>query len=41
VDRQPIAGVDALQQVLKRHPTNTPVLLLVHREGRAIYVTVA
>ena len=41
VDRQPIAGVDALQQALKRHPTNTPVLLLVQREGRAIYVTVA
>src|SRR4029450_869019 len=41
VDRQPIAGVDALQQALKRHPTNTPVLLLVHREGRVLYVTVA
>jgi serine protease Do len=41
VDRQPIAGVEALEQALKRHAPNTPVLLLVHREGRALYVTVA
>src|SRR5262245_30444432 len=41
VDRQPVAGVDALQQALKRHAKDTPVLLLVQREGRAMYVTVA
>jgi serine protease Do len=41
VDRQPVAGVEALEQALKRHAKNTPVLLLVHREGRALYVTVA
>ena len=41
VDRRPVAGVEALQQALKSHPTNTPVLLLVHREGRTLYVSVA
>src|SRR6185436_9872491 len=41
VDRQPVTGVEGLEQALKRHAPNTPVLLLVRREGQAIYVTVA
>ena len=41
VDRQPVTGVEGLEQALKRHASNTPVLLLVRREGQAIYVTVA
>jgi serine protease Do len=41
VDRQPVAGVEALEQALKRHAANAPVLLLVHRDGHTLYVTVA
>jgi S1-C subfamily serine protease len=41
VDRQPVAGVEALEQALKRHPANAPVLLLVHRDGHTLYLTVA
>ena len=41
VDRTPIAGVDALQKALKAHRAGTPLLLLVHREGQSLYLTVA
>jgi serine protease Do len=40
VDHQPVGGVDALQNALKRHPAGRPVLLLVHREGNSLYLTV-
>jgi serine protease Do len=40
VDHQPVAGVEALQQALKRHAAGTPVLMLVRREGRSLYLAV-
>lgn len=40
VDHQPVAGVDALQGALKRHPAGKPVLMLVHREGHSLYLAV-
>ena len=40
VDHQPVAGVDALQGALKRHPAGKPVLILVRREGQSLYLTV-
>ena len=41
VDRKPVADVADLQQALKRHPAGTPLLVLVHREGQSLYLTVA
>lgn len=41
VDRAPVATVDALQKALKAHRTGTPLLVLVHREGQSLYLTVA
>jgi len=40
VDRAPVADVAALQQAVKRHPAGTPLLVLVHREGQSLYLTV-
>ena len=41
VDRKPIASVDVLQRALKEHRTGTPLLMLVHREGQSLYLTVS
>jgi len=41
VDRTPVTTVEALQRALKAHRTGTPLLLLVHREGQSLYLTVA
>jgi serine protease Do len=41
VDQQPVGSVAALRAALDRHPAGKPVLMLVHREGQAIYLTVA
>ena len=41
VDRKPVADVAALQQAVKHHPAGTPLLVLVQREGQALYLTVA
>jgi serine protease Do len=41
VDRKPVASVNALQQALKAHPQGTPLLMLVHREGQSLYLTVS
>ncbi|HET7341941.1 MAG TPA: Do family serine endopeptidase [Methylomirabilota bacterium] len=40
VDHQPVTGVEGLQQALKRHAAGTPVLMLVRREGRSLYLAV-
>jgi serine protease Do len=40
VDHQPVAGVDSLQQALRRHPAGKPVLMLVRREGHTLYLAV-
>ena len=41
VDRKPVATVEALQKALKAHAAGTPLLMLVHREGQSLYLTVA
>jgi serine protease Do len=41
VDRTPVTTVEGLQQALKAHRVGTPLLLLVHREGQSLYLTVA
>ena len=41
VDQKPVGSVDALRAALDRHPAGKPVLMLVHREGQALYLTVA
>jgi serine protease Do len=41
VDRAPVANVEALRTALDKHPAGTPLLMLVHREGQALYLTVA
>jgi serine protease Do len=41
VDRKPVADVAALQQAVKHHAAGTPLLVLVQREGQALYLTVA
>jgi serine protease Do len=40
VDRRPVAGVEALERAFQRHPTGTPLLVLVHRDGQSLYLTV-
>ena len=40
VDRRPISGVDDLRRALAQHPKGSPALLLVHRDGAALYVAV-
>jgi serine protease Do len=41
VDRRPVTNVEGLQRALKAHRGGTPLLLLVHREGQSLYLTVA
>jgi len=41
VDQRPVASVDALRAALDRHPAGKPLLVLVHREGQSLYLTVA
>jgi len=41
VDQRPVASVDALRTALDRHPAGKPLLVLVHREGQSLYLTVA
>jgi serine protease Do len=41
VDRTPVTTVEALQRAVKAHRAGTPLLLLVHREGQSLYLTVA
>jgi serine protease Do len=41
VDKKPVATVEALQKALQTHRAGTPVLMLVHREGQSLYLTVA
>jgi serine protease Do len=41
VDRKPVTDVDGLHRALKEHRAGTPLLVLVHREGQSLYLTVA
>ena len=40
VNRTPVATIEALRSALAKHPAGTPVLVLVHREGQNLYLTV-
>ena len=40
VNRAPVATVGALQAALAKQPAGKPVLMLVHREGQSLYLTV-
>ena len=40
VNRTPVASIEALRSALAKHPAGTPVLVLVHREGQSLYLTV-
>jgi S1-C subfamily serine protease len=40
VNRTPVASVGALQAALAKQPAGKPVLMLVHREGQSLYLTV-
>jgi serine protease Do len=41
VDQAPVTSVEALRAALDKHPAGKPLLILVHREGQALYLTVA
>ena len=41
VDRQPVKNVDDMRTALRKHPTGTPTLLLVRREGGSLYLSVS
>jgi len=41
VDQRPVASVEALRAALDRHPSGKPLLVLVHREGQSLYLTMA
>jgi serine protease Do len=40
VNRAPVASVEALRTALAKQPADKPVLVLVHREGQSLYLTV-
>jgi serine protease Do len=40
VNRTPVATVGALQAALAQQPAGKPVLMLVHREGQSLYLTI-
>jgi serine protease Do len=40
VDRRPVADVDALRRALQEHRAGTPLLVLLQRDGRSLYLTV-
>jgi serine protease Do len=40
VNRVPVANVEALRTALAKQPAGKPVLVLVHREGQSLYLTV-
>jgi serine protease Do len=40
VDRQAVKSVDEMKRLLDKHPSGTPTLLLVHRDGGKLYVSV-
>jgi serine protease Do len=40
VDQAPVTSVEALRAALDKHPAGKPLLMLVHREGQALYLTV-
>ena len=41
VDQAPVANVEALRAAVNRHPAGKPLLMLVNREGQALYLAVA
>ncbi len=41
VDHHPVTGVSDLQHDLAAHEKGAPILVLVHRNGSALYVTMA
>jgi serine protease Do len=41
VDQHPVGSVEALRTALEKHPAGKPVLMLVHREGQALYLAVS
>jgi S1-C subfamily serine protease len=41
VDQAPVTSVEALRAALDKHRAGKPLLVLVHREGQALYLTVA
>jgi S1-C subfamily serine protease len=41
VDQRPVANVEALRAAVSKHPSGKPLLVLVHREGQSLYLTVA
>jgi serine protease Do len=41
VDQHPVASVDALRTAVSKHQAGKPLLVLVHREGLSLYLTVA
>jgi len=40
VDRHPVTGVEDLRRAVARHPKGSPALMLIHRDGGALYVAV-
>jgi S1-C subfamily serine protease len=40
VDRRPVADVAALRRALQEHRAGTPLLVLLQRDGRSLYLTV-
>jgi serine protease Do len=40
IDQKPVATVEALRAAVGRHPAGKPLLVLVHREGQSLYLTV-
>jgi serine protease Do len=41
VDQAPVTSVEALLAAVDKHPAGKPLLVLVHREGQALYLAVA
>jgi serine protease Do len=40
IDQKPVATVEALRAAVGKHPAGKPLLVLVHREGQSLYLTV-
>jgi serine protease Do len=40
VDRHPVKNVEEMKTILDKHPSGTPALLLVRRDGGNLYVPV-
>jgi serine protease Do len=41
VDQAPVTSVEALLAAVDKHPAGKPLLVLVHREGQALYLALA